>query len=333
MGMSNIGRPSTWDKHAPEMRAMYEDQAMSRGEIARHFNTSVQTVTRVLEREGVTFGDRQRNPNTGRTPERQAEINAKVSASKTGVALGHRTVAETRTCEECGDPYDYRPGRAGERFCSLRCRTDFLKRLNQEEARADYERHPKLCPCGGPIPYGYRHTRQFCSPEHRKQYQAKRQKEPDKYVTFTCLNPTCGKEVTRRKGYSQYAKYCSNECAAKHTRTKQHIVVDDAVVLDSGFEALFWGLCALWKIPVDRADRSRAIDVNGGGWYCPDFYLPGLHIWVEIKGFEDGDDRLRYDVWRLAGRKLAVLRREELHVLMTRANVNEVWKQLQTWAS
>jgi hypothetical protein len=332
MGMANVGRPSVWDEHAPEMQRMYEDDKLSRGEVARRFGTSVQTVTRVLERHGVVFEDRPGNPNAGRSPERQAEINAKISAAKTGVPLGERAPAESRTCEECGQEYEYRPGRAGERFCSRKCRTDFQVKLNQEEARADYDQHPKLCPCGGAIPYEYRHTRQFCSPEHRKEYQSYRVPDPANYVTFDCLN--CGKTVTRLKNYggNLVQKYCSNECSAKHNRTKQHIVVEDAMVLDSPYEALFYGLMRLWKIPAERADRSHAQDVNGSGWYCPDFYLPGLDIWVEVKGFEDDNHRARYAGWRMSGRKLTVLRREELHTLMTRANGNVVAEQIKIWA-
>jgi hypothetical protein len=112
------------------------------------------------------------------------------------------------------------------------------------------------------------------------------------------------------------------------------IIADDAIVLDSPYEALFYGLMRLWKVPCERADRSMAVQPIDDGWYCPDFYLPGLDTWVEVKGFEDEDDRIRYEAWRKAGagRRLAVLRREELHVLMTRANANEVREQLRTWA-
>jgi len=57
-----------------------------------------------------------------------------------------------------------------------------------------------------------------------------------------------------------------------------------------------------------------AVQVYDDGWYCPDFYLPDEQTWVEIKGFEDDDDRIRYEAWRKAGagRKLVVLGRDEL---------------------
>lgn len=191
----------------------------------------------------------------------------------------------------------------------------------------DEDKPADRCPCGKKT--GVK-GQKYCSWDHRVEYGTFRQKNPDKYITFNCLN--CDVEVTRRKNYSVFQKYCSNECAAKHTRVKQHIVVDDAVVLDSGFEALFWGLCSLWKIPVERADRSKAVMIGGNGWYCPDFYVLGLNAWVEVKGFEDDDDRARYDAWRAEGHTLAVLHREELETLRRQASVNEAWEQLKLWA-
>ncbi|MCW2929983.1 MAG: hypothetical protein JWM19_945 [Actinomycetia bacterium] len=93
------------------------------------------------------------------------------------------------------------------------------------------------------------------------------------------------------------------------------VIKDDGVTVESPEEALFYGLMRLWKIPCERGDRSRAIDVNGSGWYCPDFYLPDLDAWVEVKGFEEEDHRLRYDCWRISGKRLAVLKPGELHAL------------------
>ena len=191
----------------------------------------------------------------------------------------------------------------------------------------DSERPPDACPCGQRtgVP-----GRKYCSPEHVREYGEKKQADPARQVTFNCQG--CGKEVTRYRSYGNGShKYCSNECSAKHNRTKQHIVIEDALVLDSPFEALFYGLCRLWKIEIVRADRAEAIPFGEKGWYCPDFYLPDLRLYVEVKGFEDDDDRARCDEWRKS-RQLAVLRREELHVLRTRANDGVVREQLKTWS-
>ena len=326
--MTKLGRPSVWDQHGEEMRRLYE-AGQSRGEIARHFGTSVQSVTRVLLRRGVVFEDRPRDPNAGRTAEQQAAINAKGSAAKLGVPLGPRKPVEHRVCENCHQPYEYHKGRAGERFCSTQCRTDFLVAQNKAGAQAEYELEPRRCPCGTAIPFEYRHTRQFCSPEHRRHYGAKRQPEPDKYITFNCLN--CGKEVTRYKKYGSGAsKYCSNECSAKHNRVRKFYAVEDLdIIFESGYECLFWSLCTFLKIPVERADRSQAVQVGEDGWYCPDFYLPESKLYVEVKGYEDDDDRDRCAAWRASGRQLAVLRREELDVLRACSTAQALTGQLE----
>jgi len=309
-----IGRPSTWDQHADEMIRLYEDEKKSRGEIARQYGTSVQTVTRVLSRHGVVFEDRQGNANAKRTPEQQAAINAKISASKKGQTYAKKP-RERRTCAECGKEFVYRPGRTGEKLCSRSCRNRYNAKINKATARELYEADPKRCPCGSSIPFEYRHTRMFCSPEHRTEYGAKRQPNPDNYVTFECLN--CEKEVTRYKNYGNgHNKYCSNECAQKHTKIKKHIVVDDAIVLDSGYEALFWGLCALHKIPIERYDRSRAVKWKSGQWYAPDFWLPTLGTAVEIKGLQDDEDELRWAAYREQRGALRVFLQEDLFLMV-----------------
>jgi len=318
--MTKLGRPRQWDQHFDAMRQMYVDDLKSRGEIARQFGTSVQTVTRTLQRGGIEFGDRPRDPNIGRTPEQQAAINAKISQAKKGVLHKDRRTPETRYCEHCGTAYDYLPGKNGERYCSRACRVAVMAQEKQAGVKAEYELEPRRCRCGASIPYEYRHTRQFCSPGCRLQYGAKRQKEPDKYITFSCQRPECGKEVTRLRGYSPNQRYCSNECSAKHNRTRKFYGVEGLeIVFESSYECLFWALCALWKIPIERADRDQAIEVNGNGWYCPDFWLPDLDLWVEVKGFEDDDDRDRYAAWRTDDRHLLVIRREELHELRQQA--------------
>jgi hypothetical protein len=294
---------------------MYEDEQKSRGEIARHYNTSVQTVTRVLTRHGIVFEDRKRNPNEGRTPEEQARINAKVSASLTGKKRGPYRPVEKRTCEECKTEFEYRAGRTGERFCSRDCRTKFLVRHNTEGATAEYAADPKRCPCGEPIPYEYRHTRQFCSPKCRSERAAKRQKDPANYVTFNCLR--CDKEVTRLKNYGNgHSKYCSNECSQKHNKVKKHYGVEGLeIVFDSAYESFFWSLCVLLKVPVERYDREKAVEWREGCWYSPDFYLPSIKLSVELKGLQDDGDPERWEVFRREVGELAVLSGEDLRKL------------------
>lgn len=106
------------------------------------------------------------------------------------------------------------------------------------------------------------------------------------------------------------------------------IVVEDAIVLDSPYEAFFYGLMRLWKIPCERADRALAVAVGGNGWYCPDFYLPELGIWVETKGVAGPEDPPRWAEWRGMGRRLALLGREDLRFLGDRAGTAELKRRL-----
>lgn len=298
------------------MARMYEQEEQSRGEIARHYKTSVQTVTRVLMRHGIVFEDRKRNPNEGRTPEQQAEINARVSVALTGKKRGPYKPVEMRTCKECQTDFEYHAGRTGESFCSRECRTRYLVLQNKQGALAEYEADPKRCPCGEAIPYEFRHTRQFCSPKCRIERQAKRQKDPTNHVTFNCLN--CDNEVTRSRNYGNgHNKYCSNACANKHNKTKRHYGVDGLeIVFDSGYEVLFYGLCALLKVPVERYDRGKGVEWRPGLWYAPDFWMPTLNFAVEVKGVLDDEDPERWDAFRQEVGSLIVLTEAKLRQMI-----------------
>jgi hypothetical protein len=112
-------------------------------------------------------------------------------------------------------------------------------------------------------------------------------------------------------------------------------ITEDNIELDSPEEALFYGLCALHGILVQRNTPVIAgIEMPGGLWYAPGFYLPAMDLWVEVSDGEH-EAALRHgrDRWRTLGtRRLAVLYREELRVLMTRANSHVVTEQLKIWA-
>lgn len=211
----------------------------------------------------------------------------------------------TYSCEQCGAKIEGLKSRP-RRFCSEKCTNDW-----QRENRSSF----KTCPCGKRIElaegaktmYSYR---KYCSAECRAEYGQKRQPDPANYVTFTCQ--TCGKEVNRRRKQG-YQKFCSNECAAKHTKTKKHYMARDTdVVLDSGWEMLFYGLCMFKKVPCDRVDRSQAIEYAPGHWYAPDFHLPSLGLYVEVKGLEDEDDPVKWASWP----SLVILDRDRLDVLL-----------------
>lgn len=218
----------------------------------------------------------------------------------------------TRQCEGCPTVFEVPATYRAKRFCSRACSNRATAEARAASTRAHEKYKPPVCPCGKAVPpppgqqYVYASQKKYCSPECRVKYGKKKQRDPANYVTFECLN--CGTEVTRYKKYgSGHSKYCSNACAQRHTRTKVHIVMEDSVVLDSTWEALFYGLCGYLKIPCDRYDREQGVEWAEGSWYAPDFVLPSLGMAVEIKGQEDDDDSDRWDLYRRERGLLVVL--------------------------
>lgn len=213
------------------------------------------------------------------------------------------------------------------RFCSRQCARDVDGA--QRHAKKEQEwlaSEASLCACGQRIPYE-RRIYKFCSIDCAKQHGGRRQPNPDNWVMITC--ETCHGEFRRRKNYGGQGRpprFCSNECAAKWTRKVRHIGIKDSdVVLDSGWEALVWGICSFHKVPIERFDRAQAIPY-GDGWYGPDFIISGHY--VEVKGLEDDDDRGRYDAWRAAGHRLVVLDKDRLGSLL----VGDLVELLDSWA-
>jgi hypothetical protein len=189
-------------------------------------------------------------------------------------------------CDYCGS--DFESNRADRRFCSRDCTNTWQR----EQGKGAWEQFE--CPCGTSFNRRKSTTQKFCSRACTHLYQDRRPKDPANYVTFEC--ETCGKEMTRYKSYGKGAnRFCSNECAQKFTKAVQHIGVN-GVLLDSSWEAFFWGLCKLLQIPIERVDRAQAVEWKPGCWYAPDFEIAGA--WVEVKGLEDDDDPEKWDAWR-----------------------------------
>lgn len=310
--MADLGRPSKWAKYTDEWTKLFDGEGWSRGQIARKYGTSVQSVTRILSKAGVDVDQARVGEHyAGRTAEEQTAINLKIAASRKGKGTGPRKPRESRTCGNglCGKQFEFQAGRTGETYCSRLCRTAAANANNIREAKKVYALDPVTCPCGAAIAFEHRHTRQYCGPEHRFQFQAKRQGNPANHVTNTCQN--CGDEFTRPKSQSGWGKYCSNQCAQKHTRVKRHVVVDDGSVLDSGWEVLFHGLCSFAKLSVERFDRQHGVAWKEGGWYAPDFWLPELSLAVEVKGHQQSWDLEKWTAFRQQHR-LVVLKQPEL---------------------
>lgn len=58
----------------------------------------------------------------------------------------------------------------------------------------------------------------------------------------------------------------------------------------------------MWGLSVDSGRAG-----SSGHWYAPDFHLPSIDVYVEVKGQQDPDDAARWAAFRATGKTLAVL--------------------------
>lgn len=271
-------------KLLPLVKKITDEDCLSIADAAKRVGVHPETARKWFKEEGyVTRAPKGRKPN----PDNYVQL----------------------VCAQCGTEFTRLKSRPSE-HCSVAC---------SNKARGPRKTNPTVCPCGNEVGLapGARHifhNKKYCSDECRKTYTVWRQKDPEKWSAKTCQN--CGNEFELRKSSISPGKYCSNECAQKHTKTKQHIVVDDATVLDSGYEALFWGLCRFHKVPIERYDREQGVEWSKDCWYAPDFLLPSLGVAVELKGVEDPEDDMRWEAFTEQRGALVVLLREDLEALL-----------------
>lgn len=306
------------------VKRRYVDEKWSLGEISREIGVSVQTLSRWLHEEGVELEVRKRLGDRNRSEEEQESINAKISATRIKnlregkTSSGGRTQAPRKTiiCPSCRESFTVLASSARV-YCGAQCArqadADKKKRRTEE---AWYASPKSLCECGERIPYVKRNTSKYCSDECRNKYGSKRQPDPTKQITFNC--GTCGKQITRWKGYGSTIsgkRFCDNKCAIKHTKTVRNYVIRESdMVLDSTWEMLFAGLCGYFKIECLRVDRSLATTSSEGRHYAPDFLVDG-HLWVEVKGYDANGQASARQGWINQNGPLTVVDRELLDLL------------------
>ena len=223
-------------------------------------------------------------------------------------------IGSTQTCatEGCSETWIVQGGalrskRYHNQTCSNRATTE--KRIeSQIERRVITPRALAVCPCGRTCST---FQQKYCSSDCRKEYGDYKQPNPENNATHKCQN--CGQEFTRNKSSTAANMFCSNACARTHTKTRRFYTVEEFdIVFESSYEAFFWGACKIAKIPIDRFDRDHGVAWADGKWYAPDFWIPGLNLAVEIKGYEDPDDAARWAAYRKTQGALVVLTSVEL---------------------
>jgi hypothetical protein len=90
-------------------------------------------------------------------------------------------------------------------------------------------------------------------------------------------------------------------------RTKQ--IEFDGIKFQGSWELIFYNYCKSNQISVERCTESFPYTWEGERSYYPDFYLPDLDLYIEIKGYETERDRKK---WEHFPKSLKVLKEKDI---------------------
>jgi hypothetical protein len=90
-------------------------------------------------------------------------------------------------------------------------------------------------------------------------------------------------------------------------RTKQ--IELDGIKFQGSWELIFYNYCKSKQISVERCTESFPYMWEGERSYYPDFYLPDLDLYIEIKGYETERDRKK---WEHFPKSLKVLKEKDI---------------------
>lgn len=94
-------------------------------------------------------------------------------------------------------------------------------------------------------------------------------------------------------------------------RTKQ-IIFDD-IKFQGKWELYFYKWCKENNIKIIRSNEYFPYSWRGNRKYFPDFYLPDLDFYVEVKGYETERDRAK---WNQFPKKLLVIKKKEINEIL-----------------
>lgn len=90
-------------------------------------------------------------------------------------------------------------------------------------------------------------------------------------------------------------------------RTKQIVV--DGIKFQGRWEFEFYQYCKVNSILIERSNEWFEYEWNGTRKYFPDFYLPKLNLYIEVKGYETDRDRAK---WRDFPKQLRVIKKQDI---------------------
>ena len=90
-------------------------------------------------------------------------------------------------------------------------------------------------------------------------------------------------------------------------RTKQIIV--DGIKLQGQWEVDFYLWAKVAALDPKRPTEAFKYEWHGDRWYHPDFYIPSLDLYIEVKGYETDRDRAK---WLTFPKKLRIIKEAEI---------------------
>ena len=103
------------------------------------------------------------------------------------------------------------------------------------------------------------------------------------------------------------AKHPESYTSSNRGRTKQ--IVFDGIKFQGKWELEFYQYCKANDITIERSNEWFEYEWNGSRKYFPDFYLPDLDMYIEVKGYETDRDRAK---WRDFPKKLKVIQKQDI---------------------
>ena len=123
-------------------------------------------------------------------------------------------VTEERPCANCGDVYEYRPGR-NEKYCSRECLTDSQR--NREKSKCAY--------CGLVFESKPSYNQNYCSKtcyhnDHEAFAEGKDHPQYTENVVVKCEN--CGEEYEEIPSRQDRTRFCSYSCKGEYSTKNDH---------------------------------------------------------------------------------------------------------------
>lgn len=102
-------------------------------------------------------------------------------------------------------------------------------------------------------------------------------------------------------------KYPESYTSSNRGRTKQ--IVKYGLKFQGKWELTFYEYCLTSNIKILRTNEGFPYNWNGDRTYFPDFYLPDLDVYIEVKGYEVERDTAK---WRDFPKTLIVIKKEQM---------------------